>query len=164
MTERKNKRSKQVCHCLLNICEQAVNLVTKKSTFLKPARLSILVRQAIKPIYLSRLSTPQSSLSLSNHLLTSRNCRKNLGSLSLSLSCSLCKQPLFVRTTLSPSPTYLGPMASTGTKSSITGSSVQRTTQARRSLLPTVLSGETTANGAPQSAMGFENLAPLAIT
>jgi len=55
-------------------------------------------------------------------------------------------------------------MASTGTKSPISGSIAQRTIQAHRPLLLTVLSGKITINRAPQSGMGFENLPPLAIT
>ena len=45
----------------------------------------------------------------------------------------------------------------------MTGSSAQRSMRVRRSLLPTVLSSETTAIRLPQSGMGFESFPPLAI-
>ena len=55
-------------------------------------------------------------------------------------------------------------MASTGKSSSNSGSSTQRRTQARRSLLPIALSGEFPACRAPQSGTGFETSPPLAIS
>ena len=55
-------------------------------------------------------------------------------------------------------------MASTGKTSSNSGSTEQRRTRARRSLLPVALSGEFPAVQAPKLGMGFKNSPPLAIS
>ena len=89
-TECKNKRRKQVCHCLLNICEKAVNAVTKMSIFLNLHNFLCLRGKPLNPF---NWATPK-ALSLSNHLLTARNRRKQP-----SFSLFLCKQPHLVWTT-----------------------------------------------------------------
>ena len=110
---------------------------------------------SIKPIYFSRLSTPQSSLS--NCLLISRKTAAKINPSSLSLPTLQTTFPC------SNNPTNPCPKASTGKRSSTAGTSAQRSTKVRQSLLPTVFSSETTAILAPQSGMGFESLLPLAI-
>ena len=71
MTERENKRRKQVCHCLLNICEQAVNSVTEMRIFLNLHNFLCLCGKPLSPF--NWAASPLPKLSLSHHLLTSRN-------------------------------------------------------------------------------------------
>jgi len=106
----------------------------------------------------SRLSTPKAP-SLPRQPSTSRNHANNPAS---SLSLSEINRPCLNNRPLAQ--THLGPMASTGKSSSLSGSAAQRKVRARRARLPMVRFGEFSAPRALQSGTAFETLPPLAIS
>ena len=113
---------------------------------------------SFKLIYFLAASALPKALSLQppSHILKNRRIILSL-SLTLQTTLSLFEQPSLCLLT------NLYPIASTGKRSSTAGAFAHRSKKGHRSLLPTIFSGETTTNRAPQLGMGFKSLPSLAI-
>jgi len=162
MTESKDKRHKQVCHCLLNICEHVVNSITEKASF-KLALLSKRARQTINPIQVEPPPNSQSFLSPSLPFHFSKSLQSTQRSLSLALSLSPKSTALVRITDLSTKP-YLVSWRALANQAPTPDLRHRGGTQASQPRLLVVRFGEFPAPRALQSGTGFEILPPLAIS